>query len=102
MAELTVISENKSFDGVQGVYSHESKAVGGPMRFSVFRPSAALDGEKVPVVTYLSGLTCTEENFTVKAGAQRLASELGLMVVAPDTSPRHTDFPGENDDYDFG
>ncbi len=102
MTELTVVSENKCFDGTQGVYSHHSPAVGGAMRFAVFQPPRALEGERVPVVTYLSGLTCTEENFTVKAGAQRVASELGLMVVAPDTSPRHTDFPGEHEAYDFG
>lgn len=102
MAEFSIISEQKCFDGVQGVYSHEAPSIGGAMRFSLFKPPAALDGETVPVVTYLSGLTCTEENVTVKAGFQRAAAELGLMVVAPDTSPRHTDYPGERDEYDFG
>ena len=99
---IETISENKSFGGVQGVYSHQSESIGGVMRVSVFQPPAALDGQNVPVVTYLSGLTCTEENFTVKASAQRVAAELGLMVVAPDTSPRHTDFPGEHEAYDYG
>ena len=72
------------------------------MRFSVFQPPQSLDGHKVPVVTYLSGLTCTEENFTVKAGFQRAAAELGLMILAPDTSPRGLNIPGEDDAYDFG
>ncbi|MGF1611605.1 MAG: S-formylglutathione hydrolase [Kiloniellales bacterium] len=96
------ISEQKCFDGIQGTYSHHAAACGGPMRFAVYQPPRALAGEAVPLLTYLSGLTCTEENFVVKAGAQRLASELDLMIVAPDTSPRHTDFPAEHDTYDFG
>lgn len=102
MADLTTVSENKCFDGLQGIYSHHSAACNGTMRFAVFQPPQALDGEQRPVVTYLSGLTCTEENFVVKAGAQRIASELGLIVVAPDTSPRGNGFPGEDDAYDFG
>ena len=99
---LETISENRCFDGLQGFYSHESRCCNGAMRFAVFQPPAALAGRKVPVVTYLSGLTCTEENFVIKAGAQRMASELGLMVVAPDTSPRGQDIPGEDESYDFG
>ena len=72
------------------------------MQFSVFVPPQAADG-KVPVLTFLSGLTCTEENFMVKSGAQRVASELGLMLVSPDTSPRGDDVPDDPDeDYDFG
>lgn len=72
------------------------------MRFSVFVPPAARDG-KVPVVTFLSGLTCTEENFMVKSGAQRVAARLGLMLVSPDTSPRGEGVPDDPDeDYDFG
>ena len=102
MTDVTTIAENRCFEGTQGVYSHESAACNGAMRFAVFQPPHALAGEKVPVVTYLSGLTCTEENFTVKAGAQRIAAELGLMVVAPDTSPRGQDLPGEDESYDFG
>ena len=102
MSDLTTVSQNKCFDGIQGVYSHHSPSCNGTMRFAVFQPPQALDGEQRPVVTYLSGLTCTEENFVVKAGAQRIASELGLIVVAPDTSPRGNGFPGEDDDYDFG
>ncbi len=72
------------------------------MNFSVFQPPQAKDGAKVPLVTFLSGLTCTEENFTTKAGAQRIAAELGIMLLVPDTSPRGTGYPGEDDDYDFG
>jgi S-formylglutathione hydrolase len=95
------LSEQRCFGGVQGFYRHESAACAGPMRFAVYQPPAAADGP-VPVVTYLAGLTCTEETFVIKAGAQRMASELGLMVVAPDTSPRGVGYAGEDDDWDFG
>ena len=71
------------------------------MRFSVFTPPAAGDG-RVPILLWLSGLTCTEENFTIKAGAQRLAANHGFLVVAPDTSPRDTGIAGEDDDWAFG
>ena len=94
------VSRTSSFGGEQLTLAHDSAATGTPMRLSVFVPPAARDGT-VPVVYYLSGLTCTEENFTVKAGAQRMASELGLLVVAPDTSPRGKDVP-DSDDYDLG
>ncbi|WP_366554706.1 S-formylglutathione hydrolase [Aquibaculum sediminis] len=99
---LETIAENRCFDGLQGVYRHDSQACNGPMRFALYRPPQALAGEACPVVTFLSGLTCTEENFTVKAGAQRVAAELGLILVAPDTSPRNQGIPGEDDSYDFG
>ena len=102
MTEVATIGENRCFDGTQGFYSHASTCCNGTMRFAVYQPPQALAGERVPVVTYLSGLTCTEENFVIKAGAQRMASELGLMVVAPDTSPRGQDLPGEDDSYDLG
>ena len=102
MSEITTVSENRCHGGLQGVYSHESRACNGSMRFAVYQPPKALAGEAVPVLTYLSGLTCTEENFITKAGAQRLASELGLIVVAPDTSPRGQNLPGEDEAYDFG
>ena len=71
------------------------------MQFAVYQPPQAADGP-VPVLWYLSGLTCTEENFTVKAGAQRYAAEHGMMLVAPDTSPRGANIAGEDDSYDFG
>ncbi len=71
------------------------------MVFGVFLPPQALHGP-VPALLWLSGLTCTDENFMIKAGAQRVAAELGLAIICPDTSPRGSDFPGEHDDYDFG
>ncbi|HEX4986434.1 MAG TPA: S-formylglutathione hydrolase [Burkholderiales bacterium] len=98
---MKTISEHKCFDGVQGYYVHASKEVGLEMRFSVFVPPQAGAG-KVPVLYYLAGLTCTEETFAIKAGAQRIAAELGLMLVAPDTSPRGANVPGEADAWDFG
>ena len=101
MAAIEKISEQKSFGGVQGFYRHVSTACNGPMRFTVYQPPQAKLG-RVPALFWLSGLTCTEENFTIKAGAQRVASELGLMVIAPDTSPRNTGIPGEADDWQFG
>lgn len=100
---MNLISENRCFDGIQGVYEHESTSTGTTMRFAVFRPPGAENGNPVPVLYWLSGLTCTEENFTVKAGAQRLAAELGLLIVAPDTSPRGDGVPDDPDGaYDFG
>jgi S-formylglutathione hydrolase len=98
---LETCGEHRCFGGVQGYYRHESAETGTPMRFAVFLPPAAASGP-VPVLYFLAGLTCTEENFTVKAGAQRRAAELGLALVMPDTSPRGTDLPGEHDNYDFG
>ena len=99
---IETVSENRCFGGVQGFYSHASEVCGGTMTFSLFRPPQSLDGEQRPLLTWLSGLTCTAENFTVKAGAQRLAAELGLMILAPDTSPRGAGIEGEDDSYDFG
>lgn len=78
-----------------------SEEIGLPMRFSVYRPPAASRGP-VPMLVYLAGLSCTEETFMTKAGAQRIAAELGLMLVAPDTSPRHTGIAGETEDWEFG
>ncbi|MFC3131209.1 S-formylglutathione hydrolase [Coralloluteibacterium stylophorae] len=98
---METISEQRCFGGVQGTYRHISRETGGAMRFSVYRPPAAEDGP-VPVLYYLAGLTCTEETFPIKAGAQRVASELGLMLVAPDTSPRDTGIEGITTDWDFG
>ena len=98
---IETISEHRCYDGVQGYYRHNSEVCGGPMKFSVFRPPHAERGN-VPVLFYLAGLTCTEETFPIKAGAQRVASELGLMLVAPDTSPRAARYPGDADSWDFG
>lgn len=95
------ISIQKCFSGMQGVYRHEANETGCAMRFAVFIPPQAKIG-KVPALYYLAGLTCTEENFTVKAGAQRVAAELGIALIAPDTSPRGLGYPGESDAYDFG
>lgn len=101
MPSLELLSEHASFGGVQRFYRHASKAIGLPMRFSVYLPPQASDGP-VPAVVYLAGLTCNEETFPTKAGAQRTAARLGLALVAPDTSPRGADVPGESDDWDFG
>jgi S-formylglutathione hydrolase len=98
---IETLSLHCCFGGWQGFYSHVSSEIGRPMKFSVFVPPQA-EREKRPVVTYLAGLTCTEETFIIKAGAQRLAAELGLILVAPDTSPRGTDIPGQSDSWDFG
>ena len=95
------ISEHRCHGGVQGFYRHGSESIGLPMRLAVYRPPAAAQG-RVPVLFYLSGLTCTEENFTIKAGAQRLAAEHGFMLVVPDTSPRESGIEGEDDDWAFG
>jgi S-formylglutathione hydrolase len=99
---LTTISRNLCFGGVQAVYSHDSPETGTPMRFGVFLPPQATAEAPVPVLYWLSGLTCTEENFIIKAGAQRVAAELGLAIITPDTSPRGLGLPGEDDAYDFG
>ena len=100
---LEQVSANKMFGGVQKVFKHDSAETGTSMKFAAYIPPQALDGTKVPVLWWLSGLTCTEENFTTKAGAQRVASELGVMVIAPDTSPRGEGVPDdENAAYDFG
>lgn len=97
---LEIISQNKCFGGVQYIYAHESYETKTKMRFAVFVP----DGVKnAPAVIYLSGLTCTEENVTHKAGAQRVCAKLGLVFIAPDTSPRGQDVPDDvNNAYDFG
>ena len=98
---LEIISEHACFGGVQGFYRHPSTACASPMRFSVYRPPQAATA-RVPVLFYLAGLTCTEETFAIKAGAQRVAAELGLMLVAPDTSPRDTGIEGATGDWEFG
>ncbi|MEQ8798305.1 MAG: S-formylglutathione hydrolase [Salinisphaeraceae bacterium] len=95
------IDAHKCFGGWQRRYTHESKVCDCTMTFAVFLPPQAEQGP-VPAVYYLSGLTCTDENFVNKAGAQRVAAELGLALIAPDTSPRGHNLPGEDDSYDFG
>jgi len=99
---MKTISKSKSFGGVQSVYAHESEACACEMRFAVFTPQQA-EAERRPVLYWLSGLTCTEENFIIKSGAQRVAAELGLVIVAPDTSPRGEGVPDDAEGaYDFG
>jgi S-formylglutathione hydrolase len=97
----TLVSEHACFGGVQRFYRHPSQVIGLPMRFAVYLPPQAQQ-EPVPAVVYLAGLTCNEETFTIKAGAQRVAAELGLALIMPDTSPRGTDVPGQSDSWDFG
>lgn len=100
-ASINLLNENRCFDGTVGFYSHQSQTCNSEMRFSIYKPPQA-SIQSVPVLYFLSGLTCTEENFTFKAGAQRFAAQYGLMLVVPDTSPRNTGIEGENDDWDFG
>jgi len=100
-----VLSEHACFGGVQGYYQHSSSVIGLPMRFGVYAPPQAKVGTVpvlTPVLIYLAGLTCNEETFAIKAGAQRVAAELGLMLVTPDTSPRHTGIEGADAAWDFG
>lgn len=101
MSSIELISEHGCFGGVQRFYKHVSRETRGTMKFSVYLPPQAKMG-KVPVLYYLAGLTCTEETFPIKAHAQQLASELGLMLVGPDTSPREPRIPGDADSWDFG
>lgn len=99
---LTTVSEQKIFGGTQGVYRHQAKATQCSMEFSLFTPPQAKDGP-VPTIWYLSGLTCTQDNATTKAGFQRMAAELGLMIICPDTSPRGEGVPDDPEGvYDFG
>ena len=95
------IAEHRCFGGRQLFYSHESRECSTEMRFSMYLPPQAAAGA-VPVLYYLAGLTCTEETFMIKDGAQRLAAELGLALVAPDTSPRKARIPGDDASWDFG
>lgn len=99
--ELELVAANKSFGGWLKRYKHHSKVLGCEMIFAIYLPPAA-EEQDVPLLWWLSGLTCTDENFMQKAGAHGTAAELGLAIVCPDTSPRGTDLPGEHDSYDFG
>jgi S-formylglutathione hydrolase len=101
MSELEQVSEARCFEGRQIVYKHRSAACSCTMRFAVYLPPAA-ERAHVPALYWLSGLTCTEENFSVKAGAQRYAAELGLALIIPDTSPRGVNIPGEDAQIDIG
>jgi len=99
--QAEILSEQRCFGGTQGFYRHDSAETAGPMRFGVYVPPLAA-GSKAPVLYYLAGLTCTEETAVIKAGFQRLASDLGLIVVTPDTSPRDTGIDGATGDWEFG
>ncbi|MDR7332752.1 S-formylglutathione hydrolase [Roseateles asaccharophilus] len=94
---MKTLSEHRAFNGVQRFLQHDSAEIGLPMRFALYLPP-----EPKALLVFLAGLTCTEETFTMKAGAQRLASELGLALLMPDTSPRGANVPGEADAWDFG
>lgn len=98
---MELVSEQKSFGGWHKQYSHTATTTACDMRFAVFLPSNYGQGKKLPVVYWLSGLTCTDENFMQKAGAHRIAEELGIVIVAPDTSPRG-DGVANDDAYDLG
>ena len=98
---MELISEHACFGGTQGFYRHESQLIGLPMRFGVFVPPQARHAP-VPVLFFLAGLTCTEETFAIKAGAQQFAAQHGLMLVMPDTSPRNTGVDAADAAWDFG
>lgn len=101
MGTIETISEQRCHGGVQGFYRHPSPVCGGSMRFAVYQPPQAAR-QRCPVLYFLAGLTCTEETATIKAGAQRLAAELGLLLVMPDTSPRDSGIAGATGDWEFG
>lgn len=98
---INELSASKSFGGWHKQFSHSSKVLNCDMRFAVYLPPQAEQGKKLPVLYWLSGLTCTDENFMQKAGAHRVAAELGIIIVAPDTSPRGDDV-ADDDGYDLG
>ena len=102
MADIETLSEHACFGGLQGFYRHQSDTIGLPMRVGVYLPPQAIAGARVPALIWLAGLTSTEETFAFKAGAQRAAAQLGLMLVTPDTSPRDTGVAGADASWDFG
>lgn len=103
MTQIKLVSSNKCFGGYQKVYSHYSKELECEMKFALYSPPQSEDSSvKLPVLYWLSGLTCNENNFIQKAGAQQYAAEHGIIIVCPDTSPRVSDIPGQDDAYDFG
>lgn len=99
--EMQTRSQHACYGGRMGFYAHASVATGTEMRFAVYEPPQAA-ARKLPALYYLAGLTCNEETFVIKAGAQRLAAELGMILVACDTSPRGLNLPGDSDAWDFG
>jgi S-formylglutathione hydrolase len=101
VSSLKLVSEHACYGGVQRFYRHDSRETRGPMRFAAYLPPQARFGQ-VPVLYFLSGLTCTEETFCIKSHAQAFAAELGIMLISPDTSPREPRIPGDADHWDFG
>ena len=102
-SDVTLRSEHTCYEGLQGFYEHQSEVCGGPMRFSVYLPPDTIKhGHEAPALYFLAGLTCTEETFMIKAGAQRRAAALGLALVTCDTSPRTTRYAGDDASWDFG
>lgn len=101
MAALELVSRTRVFDGWLARYRHASRTLNCDMVFAIYLPPAA-EEKSVPLLWWLSGLTCTDENFSQKAGAFQTAAQLGIAIACPDTSPRGTDLPGEHDSYDFG
>ncbi|XP_022127401.2 S-formylglutathione hydrolase [Pieris rapae] len=103
MELLELVSSNKIFGGYQKIFSHQSNELKCRMNFSIYFPPQAEGGDvKLPVIFYLSGLTCSEQNFISKSGFQRYAAEHGIIVVGPDTSPRGVKIPGDDESWDFG
>ncbi|WP_458793064.1 S-formylglutathione hydrolase [Yoonia sp. MH D7] len=98
---MEITSVNKSFCGWTKHYTHRSTSLNCDMRFAIYLPPQTANGQKVPVIYWLSGLTCNDENFMQKASAQRIAAELGVAIVAPDTSPRGVDV-ADDEGYDLG
>ena len=98
---MQLIQKNKCFEGEQRTYQLESEYLKGNSKFSIFLPPQALAGQSCPALYYLAGLTCTEETFVIKAHAQRLAAQLGLILISPDTSPRGDDVE-QGDSWDIG
>jgi S-formylglutathione hydrolase len=101
MAAIETLGGHRAFDGRQTFHRHLSHEIGLPMRFGLYLPPQA-ESQRVPLVVYLAGLTCSEETFAMKAGAQRVAADLGLALLTPDTSPRGAGVTGEDASWDFG
>lgn len=101
MSEIKLVEENKMFGGWVKRYSHQSSTLNCEMIFAIFLPAQA-ESKKVPSLYYLSGLTCNDQNVITKAGAQQYCAQTGIAFIAPDTSPRGVNIPGEDDSYDFG
>jgi S-formylglutathione hydrolase len=101
MEAIETLGGHRAFDGTQTFHRHLSREIGLPMRFGLYLPPLA-ESERVPLVVYLAGLTCSEETFAIKAGAQRVAADLGVALLTPDTSPRGAGVPGEDASWDFG